>query len=77
MLPMFLFATTFYPLSIYPPPLQALVACLPLYQSTELLRGLALGRPGPGLLVAVAYLLILGAAGVALASHRLARMMLT
>ncbi len=32
MLPMFLFATTFYPLSVYPKPLQAVVACLPLYQ---------------------------------------------
>jgi lipooligosaccharide transport system permease protein len=77
MLPMFLFATTFYPLSVYPAPLRAVVAALPLYQSTQLLRGLALGRLGPDLLVAVAYLLVLGAIGIGLANRRLARMMLT
>ena len=48
MLPMFLFATTFYPLSVYPKPLQPVVAVLPLYQATELLRGLTLGRARPG-----------------------------
>ena len=31
-LPMFLFSTTFYPLSVYPPAVAAVVRCLPLYQ---------------------------------------------
>lgn len=77
MLPMFLFATTFYPLSVYPAPLQLVVACLPLYQSTELLRGLALGTVNTGSLVAVAYLLLLGVVGLWIASRRLGRTLMT
>ncbi|MEU3187528.1 ABC transporter permease [Streptomyces sp. NPDC006923] len=71
MLPMFLFATTFYPLDVYPRPLRIAVECLPLYQSIELLRGPFLGSPGPGLIVPVLYLLALGALGLAVASRRL------
>ena len=43
MLPMFLFATTFYPVSVYPNWAQPLVELLPLYQSIQLLREPALG----------------------------------
>ena len=51
MLPMYLFATTFYPLSIYPGWLRPLIEALPLYQSIELIRGPALGSfDGPALL---------------------------
>ena len=42
-LPMFLFATTFYPLSVYPRWLQIVVECLPLYHAVELMRGLTTG----------------------------------
>jgi lipooligosaccharide transport system permease protein len=77
MLPMFLFATTFYPLSVYPAWLAAIVACLPLYQSTELLRGLALGHLGSGLVMAIGYLAGMGAFGLWLANRRLGRMMIT
>jgi lipooligosaccharide transport system permease protein len=76
MLPMFLFATTFYPLSVYPGPVQVLVAALPLYQSIELLRGLTTGRLGVGMLAATAYLLVMGVGATWLASRRL-RTMLT
>jgi lipooligosaccharide transport system permease protein len=75
LLPMFLFATTFYPVSVYPRPLQWLVACLPLYHATELLRALCLGTVGPRLLVSVAYLAVFGAAGAWLAIRRLGRML--
>lgn len=77
MLPMFLFATTFFPLSVYPAPLQPVVAALPLYQSIELVRGLTTGTPGPGTLAAVAYLVAMGALGWWLAHRRLGRMLLT
>jgi lipooligosaccharide transport system permease protein len=73
MLPMFLFATTFYPLSVYARPVQLAVECLPLYQSIALLRGLALGAVGPGLLVPVAYLAVMGAGALILALRRLSR----
>ena len=45
-LPMFLFATTFYPLSVYPGWLQAVVQWTPLYHAISLIRGLALGMVG-------------------------------
>jgi lipooligosaccharide transport system permease protein len=71
MLPMFLFATTFYPLDVYPRPLQIVVECLPLYQSIELLRQPALGQVGLGLLVPVVYLLVMGVLALAWALRRL------
>jgi lipooligosaccharide transport system permease protein len=60
MLPMFLFATTFYPLSVYPRGIQFVVECLPLYQSIQLVRDPALGHVGPQLLIPLGYLLLLG-----------------
>ncbi|MET9482556.1 ABC transporter permease [Streptomyces sp. NPDC006638] len=71
MLPMFLFATTFYPLGVYPRPLQIVVECLPLYQSIELLRGPFLGEAGTGLILPALYLLALGGLGLAVAARRL------
>ncbi|MBE1491898.1 ABC transporter permease [Plantactinospora soyae] len=76
MLPMFLFSTTFYPLSVYPEPVQVVVAALPLYQSIELLRGLTTGQLGVGLLAATAYLVLMGVGGTWLANRRLGRMLL-
>ena len=42
--PLFLFSTTFYPLSIYPRWLQLVVECTPLYQGVSLIRALTLGH---------------------------------
>jgi lipooligosaccharide transport system permease protein len=71
MLPMFLFATTFYPLSVYPRPIQLVVECLPLYQAIELLRRPALGQVDAHLLLSAGYLLLLGVLAVALGLRRL------
>jgi lipooligosaccharide transport system permease protein len=72
MLPMFLFSATFYPLSVYPAPLHYLIAALPLYQSTVLLRDLALGHAdGAQLLLSVAYLAVMGTASLWFAARRL------
>jgi lipooligosaccharide transport system permease protein len=76
MLPMFLFATTFYPLSVYPALLQGIVVCLPLYHAIELLRAVCLGQFGPHLVISTAYLVLFGAASVWLANRRLARMLM-
>jgi lipooligosaccharide transport system permease protein len=76
MLPMFLFATTFYPLSIYPSWAQPLIQILPLYQSIQLLREPALGIFNPDILVAIAYLSILGSLALVLATRRLTRQLL-
>ena len=75
--PMFLFSTTFYPLSVYPRALQVVVECTPLYQAITLLRGLTLGVVGPALLVPVAYLALMGVAGLVIAGRRVNRLLLT
>jgi lipooligosaccharide transport system permease protein len=75
-LPMFLFSTTFFPLSVYPRALQIVVECTPLYQGVDLLRGLAFGDPGPAMLGNAAYLAILGLAGLYVASRRIRRLLL-
>jgi len=76
-LPMFLFSTTFYPLSVYPGALQVVVECTPLYQSVVVLRGLTLGEVGPGLLAHAAYLAVMGLAGLVIAGRRIGRLLLS
>ena len=46
-------------------------------QAVALIRGLALGAVGPGLLWRVAYLAIMGLAGLYLAGRRVGRLLLT
>ncbi len=75
-LPMFLFSTTFYPLSVYPRPIQLVVDCTPLYQGIALLRSLTLGYVSPGLLWHVLYLALMGAGGLAIAGRRIGRLLL-
>ena len=75
-LPMFLLSATFYPLSVYPRPIQIVVECTPLYQGVALMRGLTLGVVGPGLLWHAAYLALMGLAGLWVASGRIGRLLL-
>lgn len=75
-MPMFLLSTTFYPLSVYPEPLQYAVQCLPLYHGVELTRGLAVGVLDVSMLGHVAYLLVLAAAGAYFTAKRLAGLLL-
>lgn len=77
LMPMFLFATTFFPLSVYPEPLQWVVRCLPLYHAVELMRGLATGLLSGSMLVNLAYLLALGALGLWASTRRIAKLLLT
>ncbi|GHJ47534.1 transport permease protein [Catellatospora sp. TT07R-123] len=75
MLPMFLFATTFYPLEVYPAAFRPVVQALPLYHAVTLLRQVCLGRFDLHAAAAVAYLLLLGLAASALAAGRWRRML--
>jgi lipooligosaccharide transport system permease protein len=75
-LPMLLLSTTFYPLTVYPRPLQVIVECSPLYQSVVILRDLTLGTVGPALLWRAGYLAALGLAGLFLAGRRIGRLLL-
>jgi lipooligosaccharide transport system permease protein len=77
LLPMFLFSTTFYPLSIYPRWLQIVVECTPLYQGVSLIRALTLGDVGPAILGNILYLAVMGAVGVAIAGRRLRILLLS
>jgi lipooligosaccharide transport system permease protein len=75
-LPLFLFSGTFFPVAAYPEALSAIVQLSPLYQGVELLRALAVGAVSPGLLVHVAYLAVMGLAGLAVVSRRVGRLLL-
>jgi lipooligosaccharide transport system permease protein len=75
-LPMFLFSTTFYPLTVYPRPVQLVIDVTPLYQGIALLRGLTLGFVGPGLLWHALYLAVMGVLGLAVASRRISKLLL-
>jgi lipooligosaccharide transport system permease protein len=71
LIPMFLFAATFFPLSQYPTGLQWVVRCTPLYQGVALERGLTTGQLTWTMLLNVAYLTILGTVGLKIATRRL------
>jgi lipooligosaccharide transport system permease protein len=75
--PLFLFSTTFFPLSVYPRWAAVLVEITPLYQSVTVMRGLALGAVSPALLWHVAYLGVMGVAGLYVAGRRVGRLLLT
>jgi lipooligosaccharide transport system permease protein len=75
-MPLFLFSATFYPLGVYPRPVQVIVECTPLYQGVVLLRALVTGVVGPGLLWRAAYLGLLGLIGLLASGRRLARLLL-
>ena len=76
-LPMFLFSTTFYPLSVYPRTLQIFVECTPLYHGIELLRALSTGAGiGVELVGHAAYFVVLAALGISVSAQRLERLLL-
>jgi len=60
----------------YPAWLQVVVRCTPLYQGVALIRGLDAGMFSWSLLGHVAYLAAMGITGMAVASHRLAKLLL-
>jgi len=56
--------------------LQLLVQLTPLYHGVDLLRSLTTGLIGPSILVDTVYLVVLGAAALAVAATRLERLLL-
>ncbi len=71
LLPMFLFSATFFPLSVYPEPLQWLIQALPLWHGVELIRGLTTGELDGATAVHVGYYVALVAIGVVVTTRRL------
>jgi lipooligosaccharide transport system permease protein len=74
--PLFLFSATFYPLSVYPRPVQVVVEWTPLYQGVVLLRDLTLGVVGPGLVWRALYLAVLGISGLYWSGRRIGKLLL-
>jgi lipooligosaccharide transport system permease protein len=55
-MPMFLFSGTFFPITIFPEPIQVAIQLTPLYHGINLIRGLSTGLIDAGDLVSVVYL---------------------
>lgn len=71
LLPMFLFSATFYPLSVYPEPVQRVVQALPLWHGVELVRGLTTGAVDAGLWWHVLYFAVMAVVGTWFTTRRL------
>lgn len=76
LMPLFLFSTTFYPLSVYPETIQWVVKVFPLYHGIELMRGLSTGVLSWGMLGNVAYLLALAGVGIYASARRFGKLLL-
>jgi len=76
MLPMFLFSGTFFPLNIYPEPVQWMIQALPLWQAIELIRGLTLGNLSWAMLGHVLYFVVMIIGGLYFTTRRLTALFL-
>ena len=75
-IPLFLFSATFYPLTVYPGWLQAVVRCTPLYQGVVIVRAADLGIFSWALLGHIAYLVVMAIGGVKITRRRLGKLLL-
>jgi lipooligosaccharide transport system permease protein len=71
LLPMFLLSATFYPITVYPEPVQWIVQALPLWHGVELVRGLTTGVLGPAMLLHLLYYVVMIAVGLLFTTRRL------
>ncbi|HWL75992.1 ABC transporter permease [Microbacterium sp.] len=71
LLPMFLFSATFYPITVYPEWVQAIVKAFPLWHGVELVRGLTTGALYPGMLWHVLYYVVMIGVGLIFTTKRL------
>ncbi len=75
-LPLFLFSATFYPITAYPDAVRTIVELTPLYQGVAILRQLTTGALDASIAFHVAYLAVMGLAGLAVVARRLDRLLL-
>lgn len=75
--PLFLFSGTFFPVSLYPEPLQPVVMATPLFHAASLLRGLTTGAVGLHLLWHVVYLVAMFVVCSAFTVWKLRRRLIT
>jgi lipooligosaccharide transport system permease protein len=76
-MPMFLFSATFFPITAFDGPLRWVVEVTPLYRGVTLVRELTTGALTSASLWSVAYLVVMGTAGLALASRRFDKLLLS
>jgi lipooligosaccharide transport system permease protein len=74
-LPLFLFSGTFFPITLYPQWLGAIISFSPLYQSAALLRGLSLGQFDWIMIVRTGYLLAIALFGLYVAARRFTKIL--
>lgn len=71
LLPMFMFSATFFPLSVYAPPVQWVVQAFPLWHGVDLIRGLTTGILSWGMLWHVLYFVAMVVFGLFFTTRRL------
>lgn len=71
LLPMFLLSATFFPITVYPEPVQWFIMALPLWHGVELVRGLTTGVLTVAMLGHLAYYLGMIAIGLVFTTRRL------
>jgi lipooligosaccharide transport system permease protein len=76
LMPMFLFSTTFFPLTVYPSGVQVGVQCFPLYHGIEIMRALSTGVVDLSILGHLAYFLVMAVVGLVIAARRLGKLLL-
>jgi lipooligosaccharide transport system permease protein len=72
-MPMFLFGSTFFPISKFPAAVQSVILVLPLYHATAMLRQLTTGAVSASIVVHIAYMVLIGVAAFIIAMRRLER----
>ena len=75
--PMFLFSATFFPVTAFDGALRWFVEVTPLYRGVALVRELTTGTVSVDSLWSVAYLVVMGAVGMTVASRRFDKLLLT
>ncbi|MEO6116095.1 MAG: ABC transporter permease [Pseudolysinimonas sp.] len=71
LLPMFLLSATFYPLSVYPVPIQWFIQALPLWQAVDMLRQLTTGYIDSSMIIHLLYYAVLISIGLVFTTRRL------
>lgn len=74
-LPLFLFSATFFPITLYPKWLGAIVSFSPLYQSAALLRGMSLGQFDWIMIFRAGYLIAIALVGLSIAARRFTKIL--
>lgn len=76
LLPMFLFSSTLYPITVFPEPIQWVVMALPLWHGVELMRDLSVGYLDGATVGHASYFIVLSVIGITAVTLRLRRLFL-